>query len=138
MLDLTQLTQVHLKLTVDDSDILAITLTQQGTVNRLGDGETQPPQLVMGRTEEPLFADFVTQLTPELLELTGRYTYPDPQGERCELTIALSGPEIDTGFAFTYGSESEGPPEEIVALVEYALDLTDPWYETQLARRNRR
>lgn len=138
MFDLSLLTQVHIKLTIAGADVLAITLTREGTLNRLGDGETMPPPLFMGRTEEPLFAAFLGQLSPELLELTGRYTYPNPQGDRCELSIALSGAEIETGFAFSYGTDSEGPPEEIVELVEYALDLTDPWYEAQLARKRGR
>ncbi|RMG71748.1 MAG: hypothetical protein D6722_06375, partial [Bacteroidetes bacterium] len=99
MIDLQKLTHIHIKLRVGEADLLGLMMSRSGTLNRLGDGEDEQPPFFMGRTEEPLFEEFVAQLSPELLELTGRYTFPDQQGVPCELVLALAGEGIDTGFA---------------------------------------
>lgn len=133
-----QIRKVHLALEVEGNTVLSILLTREGKINRMGNGTGDPEQSgwFMGQTEEPLLADWVKLLSPELMELTGRYEYPDPLGERCELTITLEDETGNsTGFAFTYGTESDGPPEEIFELVNAAMDLSEPWWEAQRLRK---
>ncbi|MEM7660308.1 MAG: hypothetical protein AAF399_29650 [Bacteroidota bacterium] len=134
------ITQVFIKWEVDGQQVLMIYLSRSGAINRLGDGQAEPEvtQLCMGRVAEPWLEEWLGQLDPAWLEQAGRYTMPDPKGKMCTLAIALEGEDLDTGFAFTYGSESMGPPEEMVQLVDVALELTDEWYEDQLPKKQRK
>jgi hypothetical protein len=88
----------------------------------------------MGTTQKPLFKKLIQSIDKKVFELTGRYELPYEQGEHIHLTIHCKGDDLDTGFEFSYGSESMGPPEEILAIVEKAVELTDAWYEEQLEK----
>ncbi|GAB4427056.1 MAG: hypothetical protein OHK0039_45250 [Bacteroidia bacterium] len=128
--------RIYFKLSVESKDIFSLMLARNGALNRLGsEDEEGSTAFFMGRTDEPLFDQLLASLSDDMLELTGRYEYPDLRGERCVLTITLEGQDLETGFEFTYGSEAVGPPEEIVDWVDRAITLTDPWYEAQLVRR---
>ncbi|MEZ4686528.1 MAG: hypothetical protein R3B47_10810 [Bacteroidia bacterium] len=120
---------MSLKLEVDGETELMIFLSKSGTINRLGgeeEGEKRNTRMQMSRTEEPLFEAWLEGLEPAILEMAGRYTLPDhDKGQACYLELALSGDNIDTGFAFEYGSEGMGPPEEIVELVNRLVAVTD-------------
>jgi hypothetical protein len=135
----SQIQKVYLKLEADGKSVLSIMLTAGGALNRQGDGSGDPDfdRFFMGSTTDGLFERFMAEVSEEMLEWSGRYELPDPKGERCVLTLAFEGKDIDTGFEFKYGAESEGPPEEFLALFDLATELTDPWYENQL-NRNRR
>lgn len=139
-ISLTNIDRIFIKFEVDKQEILMITLTRNGTVNRMGDGSGDSDSLyfAMGRTEDSLLEEWMKNLNDEILSFAGRYEYPDPKGKICHLTIALEGEGVDTGFEFTYGEESDGPPEEIFQLVEAAVLLTDPWYEDQQSRKRQR
>ncbi|MDX1908870.1 MAG: hypothetical protein SF053_17675 [Bacteroidia bacterium] len=140
MLKPEQIERIHFQLESGGITLLSVMVARSGAITRMGDGTGVPETLVpcIGRTEENLFAPLVSGVTPELLEMAGRYEMPDPQGDIHVLTITLEGEEAETGFAFTYGIDSDGPPEEMVEWVTRALELTDPWYTSQLARRNRK
>ncbi|MEL6654022.1 MAG: hypothetical protein AAFQ87_24780 [Bacteroidota bacterium] len=129
--------KVFAKLEVKGETELMVMLAQGGAVNRVGGMDDDHNPFCIGTSDEGLFTAFMEQLPAELAEMSGRYTFPDPQGDLCLLSLSLSGPTLDTGFEFTYGSDSQGPPEEIVALVELLLDLTDPWYDEQRQRKKR-
>jgi hypothetical protein len=122
------------RLSVAGEPYLVITLTRSGTINRMHLSEAGVPALSMGRTTENWFEQVIADFTPELLQEAGRYEIPITAGQPCELTVVLSNDSEETGFAFTYGSESMGPPEEIVDIVEKAMDLTEEWFETQQRR----
>ena len=78
-------------------------------------------------------------LDDSIFALARRYTLPDAEkGAPAYLEFALEGEGIDTGFAFSYGSEGMGPPEEMVELANRLVMFTDPWYEEQLARKRQR
>ncbi|MCB0844203.1 MAG: hypothetical protein KDE26_13195 [Bacteroidetes bacterium] len=133
-----QIQKVFIKLESEGKQVLYLFFSEMGTINRMGDGSNEGiSRFFMGQTEDPVFQDFMEEFPAELLSLAGRYTFPNPQGEICFLEITLEGEEINTGFAFTYGADSEGPPEEIFELVNLALDLSDPWYEDQLNQKKR-
>ncbi|TAE57900.1 MAG: hypothetical protein EAZ89_03655 [Bacteroidetes bacterium] len=130
---------VHIRLESAGETVLSLMMNRGGALNRMGDGtgEAERSRLCMGRSEEPLFEQWLELMDENLLELAGRYTFPDPQGELCVLSIELESEAGNTGFEFTYGTDSQGPPEEITALVDAALDLSDPWYEAQLNKKGK-
>lgn len=129
MFDFEKLNSVSLKLEVDGETELMIFLSKSGTINRLGgeeEGAKRNKRMQMGRTEEPLFETWLEGMEPSMLDMAGRYTLPDhDKGQKCYLELALSGDEVDTGFAFEYGSEGMGPPEEILELVNRLVAVTD-------------
>ena len=95
----------------------------------------------MGRPKTPVFQAWLDTLaqTDPSLQHTGRYTLPPAEGAACELSIALEGEELQSGYAFCYHTAGMGPPEEFLALVELALDQTEEWYldQTQKQRKKR-
>ena len=125
---------VSLKVGAAQSPALFILLARDGTVNRLGTGAVDNTErdLFIGRTTEPLFPALMNQFTDAMLQHVGGYEMRDRKGEDCRLSIALRFADgSEDGFGFLYGSESEGPPQEIVQIVIEAARLTDPWYEAQ-------
>lgn len=136
MLSKTEIEHVHFSLAVNDEQVLAIRFSQSGALNRMGDGSDDPEAriILMKRVKEPIFEQLLEALSDDLLALVGRYSFPDPKGDLTQLLITLEGKEDqETGFEFVYGAESDGPPEEIIDFVEYALELSDPYWEAYLA-----
>ncbi|MEM9935959.1 MAG: hypothetical protein AAF824_20200 [Bacteroidota bacterium] len=132
-----QLQQVHIQLQVNEQDLLRIMLSSSGAINRMGDGslEDKSPAFFMGRTEDNLFEQLVEAFENNWLVGTGRYEFEARTGDTALLSIALSSETEETGFAFTYGTTSAGPPEELVAWVSLAIELTQAWFDEQYARK---
>ena len=125
---------VSITLKIDGKQSLFILLAADGTINRLGTGavNNRDKDLFIGRTDQPLLKELLTTLSESSLEHMGGYDVPEKKGALCELTIALSFTNAENnGFAIRYGSESQGPPHEIVEFVRAAVDLTDPWFQEQ-------
>jgi len=117
--------------------VLSILLAADGTINRSGTGTlgNRHNDLFIGVVQEPLFDKLMKHFDDEMLNHTGGYEMPQRRGVPCKLSIALSFREGDSdGFAFRYGSESQGPPIEIMELVRAAVTITDPWFHEQLRR----
>lgn len=132
MLAKADIEHVHVSLRVNEEQVLAIRFSKSGALNRMGDGSDDPKSriILMKRVKEPIFDHLIAALSDEILSLVGRYAFPDPQGDLTQLLITLEGKEEqETGFEFTYGADSVGPPEEIIDFVEYALELSDPYWE---------
>ncbi|MEM6264831.1 MAG: hypothetical protein AAGI38_20125 [Bacteroidota bacterium] len=132
--------RIHIRLQVESETVLSLMVAKSGAVNRMGDGSgaAKLKRFFMGSMPAPDWNLVTDILTQDLMDQTGRYEMPDITGERCELEIELtSDKETETGFAFTYGTESIGPPEEIILLVDQAMSLTDDWYEAQLDKNRR-
>jgi hypothetical protein len=126
-----QINQIDLTLRVADAVYLQVVMTRNGMVNRRGDGSGPDGAMVMGRPDSPVWDEFLAAVPPDLFEGAGRYQLPDPQGDPCELSMGVTGPALDTGFAFQYGSDSMGPPEEFIELLNLAIDLTEDWYQAK-------
>lgn len=74
----------------------------------------------------------MTKLNDDMLDYMSRYDVPEQRGIPRKLSIGFSFTnEDDNGFGFRYGSESEGPPHEIVEFVNVAVQLTNPWFQQQ-------
>jgi len=127
--------KVSITLRVNDDLLLGILMADDGSINRTGTGVlgSDDRDMYIGLSQEPLFARFMTRITPELLAHQGEFQSSTRKGATCELTIVLGYRGVDRagGFRFVYGSESDGPPGEICALVRYAVELTTPWHEAQ-------
>jgi len=138
MLTKAEIENIHISLVVNEEQVLALRVSKNGALNRMGDGSDDPKMrlMFMKRIEEPLFDRLMEVLSVDLLSMVGRYTFPDPKGDLTQLLITLEGDnEAETGFEFVYGSDSEGPPEEIIDFVEYAVELSDPYWEDFLSRK---
>jgi hypothetical protein len=131
---------VHITLEVGGKQALFILLAADGSINRLGTGliDNTENSLFIGITKEPLFAKLMRHLNDEMLNYMGGYDVPDQRGVPCKLSIGLLFAHgDDNGFGFRYGSQSEGPPHEIVQFITAAVQLTDPWFERQKAMASR-
>lgn len=127
---------VAITLLVRSEQVLFVLLASDGTVNRMGTGSAQCTErdLFIGRTPQPLLPSLLANLTDEMLRFTGGYDVPNQQGDSCRLSIVLKFTDgTEDGFGFAYGSQSQGPPTEICALVRAAVSITDPWYLQQKA-----
>ncbi len=118
---------------IDGQPSLFVLLANDGTINRIGTGaaDNKEKALFIGHTQGELFLRFMEQVDEAIFENAGVYKHPDPKGAACKLELAFRRPEGPVGFEFHFGTESEGPPEEIAALVKHAIELTEPWYEIQ-------
>ena len=110
--------------------LLFVFLHRDGSVNRMGDGTLRAyGDFRIGRVTEPLFDQFMEDLSEGLLDYAGRYDLPDRRGLDCNLEVKLfSGGALGANLEFHFGSESLGPPAEIRALVTRALELTEAWW----------
>ncbi len=132
---------VMITLKAGDNRALFILLAADGSINRQGTGavNNQEHDLFIGVTKEPLFDQLMTYLDDEMLRFMGGRDLPDQKGVPCMLSIGFSFRSADdNGFGFRYGSESIGPPHEIVQFVTAAVQLTNPWFNEfkQAARKS--
>ncbi len=129
---------VAISLKIADTQALFILISAEGTVNRSGTGTINNSEhdLLIGVSQDRLFQQFMDGVDEDIFQYTGSYTYPDPKGQLCTLTLSFQvSPGADgrdsIGFMFVYGSESEGPNRRINQMVREAVRLTEPWYEQQ-------
>jgi hypothetical protein len=124
---------IWLRISVEERAALFILLGSDGTVKRLGTGtvENSENDFYIGKTAEPLFQKLHSQIDPGWLPQMGSiYSMPKQKGMACELIVGFVLQDgRGSSLKFKYGSESQGPPDDIVQFVIKAAKLTDPWYE---------
>lgn len=128
MIEKESINRILIKWTVEEETIISMMLSRNGSLNRIGSGEKSGGKMAMGNTDAPLFASLLEALPVDWLKNTGRYTLPNPKGKMANLALILETDKEETGFEFIYGIQSDGPPEDMVEYVEYAIELTDEWY----------
>ncbi len=109
-------------------------LAADGTIHRMGTGSESNTErdLFIGKVSERLFDELRQLITPELLQWLGQFADPQPQGRRCQLTIGFrQHDKVELTSHWEYGTDSQGPPEEVGDFVRAALATTSPWYEEQ-------
>ena len=125
---------ITITLEINSEQTLFVLLANDGTVNRMGSGSstTTDRDLYLGRTDPPLLLEALRGLSDSMLKAMGGYDVAEKRGLPCRLSIALQFADgSDDGFGFTYGSESQGPPQEIAALVQGTVMATEAWYQEQ-------
>jgi len=124
---------ISVSLTIDGKMSLFVLLEEEGLINRMGSGSLNntEEELYIGRGDPAIFQQVRSHLIEEMLAIVGReYDCGNISGAACKLEIALQfADNTSGGFAFLYGSDSQGPPKEVRALVSAAVFLTENWYE---------
>ncbi|MEM6632427.1 MAG: hypothetical protein AAF694_22345 [Bacteroidota bacterium] len=140
MTEISHIDAIFLKWESEKGPLLIISCSRSKSISRLGDTSlTHPPSPIqMGKTDEAIFERLMDLVASEWFEFTGRYEFPNIQQNPQTLTIQFTGEEVDTGFEFAFGEGSEGPPEDILEFVEYAVELTEPWYQEKVAAKKQR
>ena len=120
----------------EDTTLLFIVLGADGSINRSGSGtfKNKSGDMFIGKTDPAIFENVRLHLTEEMLQGLG-YTFrpKEVRGAPCKLTLIFQfkdGP--DGGSEYLYGSESEGPPGDVVDFVRAAVGETEGWYQDQL------
>ncbi len=88
--------------------------------------------LYIAQTDGHMFQEILAHVDESWLDRPGQYVARQRKGKACRLSLLFhreGGREL--GLTYLYGSESEGPPEEIRAFVLAAIDATQSWYEVQ-------
>lgn len=130
----TDIHAVVITLNIASKQALFVLAARDGTVNRMGSGtlEAADGALYIGTSRPPLLPRVLQNLSDSMLRSTGGYEIPNKRGVPCNLSIALSfAGGAEDGFGYTYGSESRGPPRNIVLFVHGAMVATQSWYQEQ-------
>ncbi|HMO15450.1 MAG TPA: hypothetical protein PKD64_19410 [Pirellulaceae bacterium] len=139
-IDKSRITAFLVELAVDDEQSLYVMLARDGSVHRMGRGtlDNDQHQMFEGVSDDCLFDSFIDELDASVLNYAGFYEDKDSQGQACclRLNFHVEEPGEEIGFEFRYGAESQGPPTEICDLVINAIDLTEKWFENQIAMVN--
>ncbi len=125
---------VHITLETGDKQSLFILIASDGTINRLGTGtvNNKDNDLFIGISHEPLFNRLMAHIDDRMLMYLGAYEIPQKLGVSSKLSIGFCFANAkENGYVFSYGSKSQGPPQEIVEFVKAAVELTDPWFHQQ-------
>jgi hypothetical protein len=128
---------VTISLQTDGLRTLAIELDHQGQLSRLGTGaiDNDEHDKLSGQASPELFRQTMKQLSDPMLDHLGSYDIPEKEGLHCQLQIGFRFHDgTENGFAFYYGSDSQGPPQELIAFVAAAMQITDPWYKREKGR----
>lgn len=124
---------IAISLTIDGKLSLFILLAEEGLINRMGTGTLSNTEedLFIGPGDPGIFVQVRAQLTEGMLQVLGReYECGEIRGASCKLDIAFRFKDgTSDGFAFLYGSESQGPPKDVRALSLAADFLTRTWYQ---------
>ena len=127
--------KVLITLEVGDRTSLFILLGRDGTIHRKGNGSlTSELPLHMGISGQRHFDALMMTINEAIFNYTGVIRNPNPVGALSTLTLIFQGPrEVDFSFRVIYGSDSEGPPQELIEILINAVKLTEAWYQEQLS-----
>jgi hypothetical protein len=132
--DVEDLICILVRLVIDGNDALFIMSYRDGRMQRLGDGspDNTEQQTLIGTTGEPVFERLCLKVNPNWFGHGGTHQQPGVRGKNCELTLSFQFTDKqEIGLTYLYGSESKGPPRDVVEFVTYAAHVTNGWYESQ-------
>ena len=119
-------------LDVSEKPSLFVLVSSDGTINRMGTGtlENTEQELFIGKGDPAIFKAVRGHFTEAMRQLSGQtFESTALRGTPCKLTITFQFKDgTSSGFAFLYGSESAGMPEDIAEFVRAAVRETHPWY----------
>ncbi|UXH77805.1 hypothetical protein [Roseateles amylovorans] len=133
---------LNLQLSIDGVLSFQLLATEDGALSRLGplagQGRAQVEVnddnvLVTGRADPALFAALRDALPSVLLEHVGTWVHPDIRGHACDLSVLLQTPGATVGIHYRYGSDSQGPPADIMDFVRRCVVSTEDWAAARAA-----
>jgi hypothetical protein len=126
--------KVLITLEVGEKTCLFILLGKDGILHRKGDGNpVHDLPLQRGVSKLKHFDAFMMTVNEGIFAYSGVRRQPDIMGEICRLTIIFQGPnDVDFPFRVVYGSDSDGPPRELVEILINAVKITEGWYQEEL------
>jgi hypothetical protein len=129
---ISDLTGISITLKIDGEPFLFLLVAGDGATNRMGSGtfEDKNRHLFIGKAEPAIFEAVRSHVTPELLRISGGFEHKNRRGATCDWIVDFQFKDgRESGFGFRYGSESEGPPQEVGEFVTEAVRVTEPWYQ---------
>ena len=142
--DGNEIAAIMVVLLVDGEQSLFIMLSEDGSINRMGNGSIDQieHQMFIGRVGPDLFKHLRSQVTAGVVYFLGqRLAAPEPKGKLCELRVIFKyADRREAESAWRYGAESQGPHPEVCTFVVTATRVTEPWFQQQkeMVRRNAR
>jgi len=136
---LKDISLIRIELDINNKQSLYILLAKDGSISRLGHGHIDEPDqtLYIGETEEPLFEQLLSAVSPSWSQdLNHLYIIPNDdesqiKGAHCKLVIDFQFPDEFKRIEFHYGSDSEGLPPDIYDFIQTAIELTNNWIEKE-------
>ncbi|WP_417389288.1 hypothetical protein [Gimesia sp.] len=126
--------RIMVMLECDGDQVLFILLTDDGTINRMGTGaeDNREHDLYIGVSDAAAFQAVRGVCSPVIDGWIGGFGDPDAAGKPCKLLVGFqtsAGAELLSQWE--YGTESKGPPTEVIAVVKRAVQATADWYAEQ-------
>lgn len=123
-------------LEVNADRLLFILLSADGSINRIGSGNFKDKNrdMFVGVTDPAIFERVRSHLTEAMLQGLGHsFQLQNIRGAPCKLTLIFQFNDRTSGPSeYLYGSESAGPPSDVVDFVRAAVGETERWYQEQL------
>lgn len=134
MLDKQGVRSVQIELKVGEYTNFIIIIARDGAIQRYGPVEPGATgDLKMAMLQEPIIDTLVASVPEYVFDyLDRRFACSDDiAGKPCSLTLTFEDAQGElSGIRFDYGSDSKGPPADVMALVEGLREKTDSWYYT--------
>lgn len=123
-----------IELNIGEESAFALLMYEDGTINRRGNGEFPlDKNFFMGVQKDSLLKKLGKTITDDLLDHFDRsYDYKIKEGQICQLEMTIFLADKRYAVRYIYGSESEGPPKEVMDYVWNAIRITDPWHQKQI------
>jgi len=134
---LKELSDVFLTLHESGLQRLFLMLSSDGTIRRSGNGSAGclDTSMHIGKDDGTAFA-MAKSLATDIQQWIGSYVAPEQCGDLCHLVIGLKASDGSEEISeWEYGSQSEGPPPEIIRFVQVLVATTDRWHESQIVLR---
>jgi len=127
--------KVLVTLEVGERTALLILVAKDGSVHRKGNGNPDSNlMLAQGISHDGHFDALMMTVNEAIFQHSGVIRMPNPVGEECRLSIIFQGHNsVDFSFRVVYGSQSDGPPQELVQILVNAVKITEGWYQKQLS-----
>ena len=120
----------------ENRSLLFILLGADGLINRSGSGSLRNKNndLFIGKAAPAIFEKVRSQLSEEVLQNLGMsFRREIVRGAPCSLKLIVQFKDgTSKASEYLYGTESEGPPTDVVGFVTSAVRETEEWYQEQL------
>lgn len=120
----------------ENTSLLFILLGADGSINRSGSGSLRNKNndLFIGKATPAIFERVRSQLTEEVLQNLGMsFRREIVRGAPCSVKLIVQFKDgTSKASEYLYGTESVGPPTDVVGVVTAAVRETEEWYQQQL------